>query len=156
MNTRLSVTPAGSARRMTHAARLCTLALGALALALPLGGCIVGGSSSTSITGTFVGRETLATIEPGTSTREYVLATLGEPTSKRTLSGGEELWRWDYRRVKMSSGYVLVVFGGSSREEVAATTFVHLQGDRVKRVWQDDAASTAEAQPCPTVREIDG
>lgn len=156
MNSHHSTPPAGSARRMTRAARLCTLALGALTLALPLGGCIVGGSSSTSITGTFVGRETLATIEPGATTREYVLATLGEPTSKRTLSNGEELWRWDYRRVKKSSGYVLVVFGGSSREEVAATTFVHLQGDLVKRVWQDDAASTAEGHSCPTVREIDG
>ncbi|MFO0375909.1 MAG: outer membrane protein assembly factor BamE [bacterium] len=156
MNTRHPIAPAGAARQLAAAARLCPLALAVMSLALPVGGCIVGGSSSTSITGTFVGRETLATIEPGTSTREYVLATLGEPTSKRTLSGGEELWRWDYRRVKMSSGYVLVVFGGSSREEVAATTFVHLQGDRVKRVWQDDAASTAEGQSCPTVREIDG
>lgn len=108
-----------------------------IAAALPLSGCLVSGSSKETMTGTYVGPSTFSEIEPGVTTEKWVIAALGEPTSKSTLDDGTSLWKWSYRKDKSSSSAVFLVFGGSSRKEVEGATFVQLKDGIVVKAWQD-------------------
>ena len=70
-------------------------AVAALSLTLALVGC-VSSSSVSEYEGPSVGDRTLAQIEPGETSQEWILAVLGEPTETAVVTGEEgdvEIWR---------------------------------------------------------------
>jgi outer membrane protein assembly factor BamE (lipoprotein component of BamABCDE complex) len=103
---------------------------------IALSGCLIGGSSKTEVTGVHVGPETIAQLRPGT-TKAFVLALLGEPTSKTDLGDGSALWKWAYSERKTSSGAVLFVFGSETKHETTSTCYVEFKDDIVQRAWRD-------------------
>lgn len=112
---------------------------------LTLGGCLIGSGSSDTVTGTFIGRETLAQMKPGETKEDFVVATLGQPSSRSTLSDGSQLWRYNYSRTRRSGGYVFVLLSASSKEQTVATTFVEFRDGVVARAWQDVSAPSEAA-----------
>lgn len=100
-------------------------------------GCLVRGKNYENIEGRYIGDQTLSRIEPGETNREWVLAVMGEPTTKSTLDTGRQIWKWEYRRVKSSSGSVLFVFGGSDRSVEVRNVYVEFEDDTVTSVWRD-------------------
>ena len=80
---------------------LCSLAFLA---ALSLSGCLISRHSHESVSGTEVSEQTFNRIEPGVTTRQWIIGTLGEPTLKTPLEDGSELWKWQYAKTKSSSG----------------------------------------------------
>ena len=109
------------------------------AFAATLSGCLAGGSSSTTQSGSFVSPATLASIEPGKTTQQWVRAMIGEP-STRITENGRETWRYAFTRLTRSDGFVLVIFGGSNSEQISQNTFIEFESEIVRRVWQDSAA----------------
>jgi outer membrane protein assembly factor BamE (lipoprotein component of BamABCDE complex) len=107
-----------------------------LASATVLGGCLVGSSSKTQVEGVYVGPETIAQITPGSS-QAYVLAVLGEPTSKADVGDGRSLWKWRYVERHKSSGSLLFVFGAKSEDESSNTAYVEFRGGEVVKAWRD-------------------
>jgi len=101
-----------------------------------LGGCVIGSNTKTTIEGTYGGEETSRQIEPGSS-KAYVLALLGEPTSTVDLGEGHMIWKWRYVERKRSSGSLLVLFSSESDYESASNAFVEFQGDEVLKAWRD-------------------
>ena len=101
-----------------------------------LSGCIIGSSSKTEVEGTYVGPETIAQITPGTS-KAYVLALLGEPTSQVDIGDGRALWKWRYVERRESSGSLLLVFSADSEHESSNTAYVEFRGDEVVKAWRD-------------------
>jgi outer membrane protein assembly factor BamE (lipoprotein component of BamABCDE complex) len=120
--------------------RRTTLTFATLALAAPLlTGCIAG-SSSAKLSGTPVGTGTISQIEPGVTTKSWVLATLGEPSKKSNIDMGggvTEIWRYEWSRRRKSSGWVFPFVVGSSSAEASGTAFVEFDGDIVQRAWRD-------------------
>ncbi len=108
----------------------------ALASLSALGGCIIGSSSKTETEGVYVGPETVAQITPG-STQGYVLALLGEPTSKVEIGDGRSLWKWRYVERKKSSGSLLLVFSADSEHKSASTAYVEFADGKVVKSWRD-------------------
>lgn len=108
------------------------------------GGCLIGHGSSDTVSGTYVGRETLAQIKPGETREDFVAATLGQPSAKTTLNDGAELWKYNYSRTRKSGGYVFVVLSAGSKEQTVATTFVELKDGVVRKAWQDVSAPMGE------------
>lgn len=102
-----------------------------------LAGCIVRGSSEVRTSGHFIGDQTISRVAPGETTKEWILAVFGEPTSKSPLGEGTEIWKWEYRRVQTSSGTVLFVFDSDNRSEQARNVYVEFDGDVVEAVWRD-------------------
>jgi len=121
---------------MPSLSRFASTAVLTLAV-LPLGGCLVTGSSKETMTGTHISPTTFSNIEPGVTTETWVRAALGEPTSRSELDDGSSLWRWSFRRDKTSSSAVFLIFGGSSRKESEGATFVQLKDGIVVKAWQD-------------------
>ena len=109
------------------------LALGAL---LTLSGCLVSGSANQTRTGKYVGEDTLAKIEPGKTTQGWVVATLGEPSTKNKVDDGSEVWRYDYTELREHHTAVFLLFGGSDKKETCGSVFVELKNGVVTNKWR--------------------
>ena len=116
--------------RLPHAATL-------LAAIATLPGCLVNTSSRTEYSGRYIGAETFAQIEPGTTNREFVLATLGEPSGKTALSDGSEIWKWEYRKSRSGSGTVFLLLNADNHTESVGGTYVEIKNDIVTKAWRD-------------------
>jgi outer membrane protein assembly factor BamE (lipoprotein component of BamABCDE complex) len=102
-----------------------------------LTGCLFGGTSKESVSGQFVPAATFAQIEPGKTSGDYVLATLGPPTAKTPVNDGSEIWRYSYTEQKRSSGYVFLVFGGSNEKSLQRNAYVSVKDNVVLKAWRD-------------------
>lgn len=125
-------------RSMTHRRRRLAVAAGLGALVFVLPACtVIRSHSAHSVTGTYVGRNTFAQIEPGTTTTEWLLAVVGPPDSKTALDNGDEIWKWSYTQSRSSRGRVLFVFSGSSSSQTPRQTFARIREGVVVEAWQD-------------------
>ena len=109
---------------------------GLLAALVGLSGCLVGGSSQVRHEGNFVADSTLERIEPGKTQQSWVLATLGSPSEKTEVAPNHELWKYSYKEVKNSSGYVFLIFGGCDSKETSGRVFVELEDGVVTKTWR--------------------
>ncbi len=101
-----------------------------------LGGCLISSHSNESFTGTQVSEETFSRIEPGVTTKQWVLGTLGEPTVNTPLEDGAELWKWTYSKCKTSNGSIFLIFGGSSVSTTAGAAYVQMKDGIVTKCWR--------------------
>jgi len=103
---------------------------------LTINGCLVGGSSEVKREGNYVSETTLNTIEPGKTGKAWVLATLGEPSSKKEIEPGHELWKYSYKETKEGDGYVFLIFAGSDKNVTGGNVFVEFKDDVVSKSWR--------------------
>src|ERR1043165_703430 len=85
------------------------LVLAACAALLP--GCLISSRTAEHSSGTYVSENTMGQIEPGVTTKAWVIGAFGNPTSRTPLEDGGELWKWEYSRTRESHGGVLFIFG---------------------------------------------
>jgi outer membrane protein assembly factor BamE (lipoprotein component of BamABCDE complex) len=131
--------PTGGLRMAFRVAAFKGIAVGTVlaAAAIAMAGCLVSSQSHESFTGTQVSESTFGQIRTGVTTRQWVEATLGQPTMKTTLDDGGEVWKWSYSKVKQSSGAILFVFGGSSTTTTGGAAYVEFGPDGiVRRAWR--------------------
>ena len=110
--------------------------LGVLVLAPCLPGCVIDTSSRSEDSGRQVGPETLEQLQPG-RTQEFVLALLGDPSSRSSAGEKTEVWKWDYRRREHSSGSLIFVLDSHKTTEVRCTTYVLFEDGKLTKAWQD-------------------
>ena len=120
---------------MRAAIAVSAAVLGASLAVLP--GCLVSGSSSTKVSGEYIGPSTFNEIEPGVTKVDWVQAVMGEPSSRACLDDGSEIWKWSYERKHSSAGGVFLLVGGSSKEETTGATFVQIRDGVVTKAWRD-------------------
>ena len=99
-------------------------------------GCLVGGSSSVKREGNYVADSTLNSIEPGKTGKAWVIATLGEPSSKKEIEPCHELWKYSYKETKDNDGYVFLIFAGSDKNVTGGNVFVEFKNDVVSKSWR--------------------
>jgi len=99
-------------------------------------GCLVGGSSTVKRDGKYVGEDTLAQIQPGKTGKAWILATLGDPSEKKELEPGHELWKYSYKETKEGGGYVFLIFAGSDKTVTGGNVFVEFKDDTVSKSWR--------------------
>ncbi len=116
-----------------NASRLAVLAL-YLGLALPVAGCLVSARSRTEVTGNPVSETTLSQIEPGAKP-DFVLALLGDPTSKTPLEDGSSRWKWAYREEKTSGGGIFLILSSTRKSERSGTVFVLFEDGAGHKSW---------------------
>ena len=113
------------------------LGISATLLGLALScGCLVGGNSTVKRDGNYVAESTLDQIEPGKTDKAWVLATLGDPTEKKQLDPGHELWKYAYKETKEGDGYVFLIFAGSGKTITGGNVFVELKDNVVTKSWR--------------------
>jgi hypothetical protein len=71
---------------------------------------------SVTYDGTYISEEQYKWLEEGETTGEWVIAALGEPDFKSTLSDGSEIWRWSFRPTA-AQGNLFKLIGKSDEPE---------------------------------------
>lgn len=107
-----------------------------VALAFSLSSCLIRSDSKTESSGRQISEQTFSKVKPGHS-EEYVLALLGEPSTKTPPELGTEVWKWEYSEVKKSGGSVFLVISADSTKETSGTVFVEFLEGVVVSTWRD-------------------
>jgi hypothetical protein len=107
------------------------------AAAILSGGCLINSHSRTEYSGDYVSASALSRVQVGQSKRDFVVATLGEPTCKSTLDDGAELWKWKYKRTHCGDGSVFLLIDASDHTEQEGSTCVMFRDGVVEKKWQD-------------------
>lgn len=104
-----------------------------------LTGCLITSSKQVKETGTPVSSTTLRQVEPGVTTKDWLLATLGPPTSRKCVEdqGNVEILAYQHEVVKTSRGKVFLLFSGSSNTVEAQKTFFEVTDGVVTRYWTE-------------------
>ena len=113
-----------------------TLAGAALVAALALSGCVfVVESDSRYRHGALHGGSSLEAIQPGTTTRAWVMENLGAPDSAYVNESGNEVLRYLSVRERDTEVALFLIFDIDVSEEEIKTLHVEIEADRVKSFW---------------------
>jgi outer membrane protein assembly factor BamE (lipoprotein component of BamABCDE complex) len=113
-----------------------TLALLVMTSLLGLSGCLVSSDTHTSQSGKYVSDRTWRQIDEGETSAAWVEATLGEPSERKRMDDGTEIWRWNYTEHKNSSGHIFLLFNGSSSKEKQSAAIIELKDGVVVKKWR--------------------
>ena len=83
------------------------------------------------------GESTLEQISPGETTKEWILHTLGRPTTEKKLGEGAEVLRYEYTETVRSEFGLLFVIDIDSSTEERENLYIELQDGVVERYWRD-------------------
>jgi hypothetical protein len=100
-------------------------------------GCLVTSSSSTKESGARVSHVTLDQIRPGETTEAWVLATAGEPTSRRAVDEHTSILRYDHVTTSSSGGTVLFLFAGGKTRQQSTSVIFEVTDGVVQRYWTE-------------------
>ncbi len=100
-------------------------------------GCLIVSGSSSYETGVRVTQATLAQVEVGTTTTSWLLATIGEPTSRRKVEGKEnvEILVYNHRLHESSGGAVFLIFAGGKEHTTKSVAYFEVTEGIVTRHW---------------------
>jgi len=109
---------------------------------LPLGGCLIYHSDvSYSGKGKPLSDNTLDQIECGTTTKDWVLATLGEPSNQSTTADGTEVLEYRYGK-KRDKEFVFIPFVFiNGEDENKQTVYFEIRDGIVENYWQETSKS---------------
>lgn len=112
------------------------LSLAALAVALGLTGCVVLASSDSRYrSGPLNDFELLTAIEPGKTTKAWVLENLGPPASAYANDAGNEVLRYVSLKERDTELAVFLLFAVDLSDEEIKTMHIEVEDGRVKSYW---------------------
>jgi outer membrane protein assembly factor BamE (lipoprotein component of BamABCDE complex) len=121
---------------MTGITRIVALGLSLSLVLAALPGCLVSSTNHDSVSGNYVPENTFDRIKPGETKSSWVKATLGEPSTRESVDGGNEVWKYSYTEVHEGSGAIFLIFGGSDRKEKQRNAYVEFKDGVVTNKWR--------------------
>jgi hypothetical protein len=104
---------------------------------LPLTGCIVyHGDVSYGEKGKPLTERTLRRVECGTTSKDWLTTTLGEPSQQKTTSDGTEILEYRYS-VKKDNHFVMPFVIVNDKNETTQTVFFEISDGVVKNYWKE-------------------
>ena len=108
-----------------------------ITLGMLVSGCVVINNADDSTRGQKIQEATLKQFEPGTTTKAWTLAVLGEPTSQENLDGGIDVLRYEYSHRSEQQTLVFLLFAGNADKEEKQTVYLEFKDDVLTRYWQE-------------------
>ncbi len=103
-------------------------------------GCtVISSNSTTTQSGTKVSDETLVQLELGKTTKDWLIATLGAPTSATQVDEHTEILKYTSSRTTKQSGGLIVVLHANSETKEKETVYFEIHDGVLKRYWKADA-----------------
>ena len=121
---------------MTGITRIVAIGLSLSLVLAALPGCLVSSTNHDSVSGNYVPENTFDRIKPGETKSSWVKATLGEPSTRESVDGGNEVWKYSYTEVHEGSGAIFLIFGGSDRTEKQRNAYVEFKDGVVTNKWR--------------------
>ena len=105
---------------------------------LIVGGCVSGRTDiSYGSQGPAVGRETLKKVKTGETTKEWLVSTLGEPSSESGTPEGIEILKYCYTK-KIDSSFAISPFLDlDNKKEEHTTLYFELKDGVVTKFWKE-------------------
>ena len=102
-------------------------------------GCLVVTGSTVDQSGVRVSQATLGQIEVGVTSEDWIIATLGEPSMRTTVTEEPSvaILRYEYSHTKASGGAVFLIFAGGSSSSDVKVTFFEVTDGVVTRYWTE-------------------
>lgn len=100
-------------------------------------GCLISKTNSTREQGVKVSGSTLDQVKPGETTESWLLATLGEPTSRRPVDETTSVLRYDHKVVTSKGGAVFLIFAGAEKKEKTNSVLFETKDGVVTRYWME-------------------
>ena len=112
-----------------------SIAIGLLSLAtLPMSGCLISGSGTSSVSGTPVEAVTLQTLHEQSMTSEQVEQLLGPPTRRTSIDSGE-IYAYEWEKHRRGSATVFLLFASSNNRTEKSVAYVQFEDGRVTKTW---------------------
>lgn len=116
--------------------------VGIAVLCVAAGFCLTGCVSGRSDTrygpsGPSVGRKTLRQIEPGQTSKEWVLGTLGTPTTETATPEGTELLTYEYTKKTDVDFNFCPFLSFDDKKEERTVIYFEVRNGIVTRYWKD-------------------
>ena len=109
---------------------------------LPLAGCIIFSNDvSYEEKGPRVSDQAFEQIESGKTTRDWVVATLGEPSQREVTADGVEILKYKYTRREESNVLILPFLIVEDEHKEDRTVYFEVKDGVVQRFWKDDHRS---------------
>ena len=115
------------------------MALSFLGIILLGSGCtIIEDRSETTYSGTQVSDVTMAQLEIGKTTKKWVIATLGAPTSASQVDDRTELLKYSTTRTTDRHAGVIVIITSRQKTEERETVYLEFKDEVLSRYWKAD------------------
>jgi len=107
-----------------------------------LSGSLVTSGKNVEERGVQIAEPTLAQVETGKTTETWLIATVGEPTSRRTVASEDgkphiDVLCYEHKLVRSEGGTVLFLFAGGSKDVKTTTTYFEVTDGVVTRYWKE-------------------
>ncbi len=104
-----------------------------------LTGCtIISSNSNTNTSGTEVSDQTLSQLEVGKTTKEWLIAALGQPDSKSLVDEKTEILKYRATRTTYQHSGLFIVFDSQSKHEESETVYFEFQEGVLQRYWKSE------------------
>jgi len=124
--------------RFSPLAASVALCLACLLAAFFLSGCVAANSNiEYGPKGPPIGDATLAQIQPGETSKAWVISLLGQPSSVAQMPDGTEVLKYAYRKEKKGcfTLFPIVFLNGAKVEQT--TVYIEMKDGIVTRRWRD-------------------
>ena len=107
--------------------------------AITASGCLVVSGKSYDQSGVHISQATMRQIEVGRTTEQWVIAALGEPSSRAEVGDEKDivLLRYEYRAKRSEGGAVFLIFAGGSETTRRITTYFEFTDGLLSRTWTE-------------------
>ncbi len=106
-------------------------------LAFGSGCSVIHSHSTTKMMGKQVSDDTLARIEVGVTSEDWVVATLGEPTSREKVNDSTTIMKYASKKIRSANSTLLFVFDTSSKKEEKRTVYFEFRNGILDRYWEE-------------------
>jgi len=108
-----------------------------LALVPCFSSCLIGSSTVEEKSGTYIGEQTFARVQPGDS-MEFVRELFGPPSQEITTDAPNHvIWKWNYHHETRGDGSLFLVFHTRSSKRTDGSVFVEFEKGLVTESWRD-------------------
>ena len=108
------------------------------AMGLLCGCTIITSNTSTSSSGREVSDETLAQVTPGETTKAWVIAALGEPSSVSAVDEQVEILRYAHVHTAESKTGFLILLNAKQKKEKRETVLFEFENGVLRRYWRTE------------------
>ncbi len=106
-------------------------------------GCaVINSHSETKSYGTLVSDESLAKVEAGVTTTDWLVATLGAPASREQVDDQVEVLKYSSSQLTKIDSKLIFVLDTSSKREVRRTVFFECADGVLARYWVEESKTS--------------
>jgi hypothetical protein len=128
----------GKMKKLTSLKGIVALSI-LMIICMTFNGCLINHRSHTRQTSPErpIPQSELEKIEPGTTTKEWVIDRFGRPTNTRHLKDGAEILLYETRNRTKHEFSLFLIFSTESSEETQETISFEIKDGVIQRYWTD-------------------